>query len=202
MIHKKGIVIKSCGVQVTVFDILLNSYKTKALIGRASKQFNSLVSIEAHRKGLFLPEDEINGGYTIFNEATKEYFLCIAMYPEVIHGEVASNFSHMLECNAELQLTRDFPEADEFGNITRNENTLVTNVQVHIESKSDELKQYDVGKRPKNEYLVFSPAFDTDLLDSVIVQSGGKWHDLKITSYDYITYKGVVILTVETETRM
>lgn len=202
MISTKERIIRTHGTDVTIYDTVLSNYDTVALFGRASKQFNSLISLEAHRKGMFLKDDEVHGGYTVHNHKTNEHYLCVSMYNELIGGEVAAVFSHMVECNSELELSRNKPVADQYGNISKDMVTEVTNVKAFLEADTEALKQHKPGKRPENSYIIFSPSFEVHLMDRIRVKSDHVWFDLKVTHVNYLSYKGVVIMHVETETRL
>jgi hypothetical protein len=200
--EEKRQIILSEGTDVEVFDSTGNLlFQTKALIGKATKQFMSEISLEYHRKAQFIPELDIPNGVTVRNTATGETYLAIANMVETYGGEKLSTILRLVETNATITVTGLAETADEYGNISTSQVTKAQDMPVHIESSNAELRQYQPGLHEKAEYLIYMPAIDIQLLDKVTVNAGGRILKLKVEHVDYLSFVGIAVLSVCTETR-
>lgn len=132
MFIEKTRLIKSQGHSVKIRDTNNGVTETKALIGRASAQFNSMISLESHRKAFFLPDIQIGAGYKVMCDSSDEQFIIVAVYPELVRDKKISSICHMLVCNAKLKLTKDAKTADTNGNIKVTPEVVFTDVDVYI----------------------------------------------------------------------
>jgi len=202
MIEIKREIIQEEGVPVSIFDKDMGFVEdTIALIGKATKQFASEISLESHRQGQFLPEVGVRNGLIIRNKVTNEDYIVIANYPEVIEQQVCTIITRMIVCNSKIRVGRLIEDADERGKITKGFKELYTNLSVYAEPLDSEVKQADPGKVPKSSYRIYAPDITVDIEDQILVDIGGQMMPFKLVGYDYLSFKGLTILDVTTETR-
>lgn len=201
---KKAIILQE-GVPVEVKDISLATpivIETKALLGKATKQFFSEISLEYHRKGQFIPELNINNGMIVSNIVTDEHYLIMANYKEFFQNQHISTITRMIECNSVATIEGIQKTADDFGNIRKGTVIKVKDLQVHVEAVSAELIQYNPGLHEEVEYRIYATAInDINVLDKVILDINGIKKEFKIKSLDFISFRGIVIIGVSSETR-
>jgi hypothetical protein len=202
VVREKQAIVRREGVPVDIVDTDGVVASTRALIGRASKQFNSTLSLEHFRRGYFLPEVPVDNGYVCHNIPANEDYILVAVYPEMIRGKVATNASHMMVCNSTLDIMGDDIEtADDRGNITKEPQVKYSQLKCHTQVNSPDLKLYDTGLHPDTEYVIFAPGVQIAELDRIILTNGIQTLPLKVIQPDYISYPGVVVLQVKSETR-
>ncbi len=201
MIEEKQDIILSEGVPVLVTDLSGTVISTKALVGRASKQFDNTVSLEINRRAQFLPNIGVVNGCTIANVVTGEKYLIIATMPEVIAGGVASVICHLYLCNEIINVSGLTKTADDDGNITTVPVAKYTDTAVYIQPLTADLKAYDPGLHPDANFRIFAPLSSVDLLDTVTVSSNSNAPTMKVVSVDFISFEGIVIIQTRTETR-
>jgi len=189
------------GSPVLIYTVDENVIKTMSIIGRASTQFNSTLSLEAHRRGHFFPEIDIKNGYLVEDTLKKETYVCVANYSEVIDGSITTTVAHMLVCNGNIKATREVEVGDDRGKVTKTSITIVEDYKVCIETKKQELKQFKPGLHPDFDYEIYAPYFEVKLLDSIEVKNDNQTLQLKVESFDSITYPGLVVIQLSTETR-
>jgi hypothetical protein len=194
-------IIRQKGSNVLIHTLDEFPIETKSLIGRASTQFNSTLSLEAHRRGHFLPNINIQNGYLVEDILKKETYLCLANYSEIIDGSITSTVSHMAVCNGLITVVRKVETVDDRGKITKIDTEIVKDLKIYLESKKQELKQYDAGLYPNFDYIIHAPYFDISLLDSIEVNNGVQIIKLKVESFDAITYPGALVILASSETR-
>lgn len=174
---------------------------TKALVGRATKTSQAEISLEAHRQGQFIPEVSVSNGHLVRNIPTDTYYLILASLDEVAQGEKIATITRMVECNSALTLERIEETADDNGNIKKATVTVADNLRVYVESGRAVLEQKMPGLQPDVEYRVYAPLLDVKLLDKISLLINGKSVPFKVDATDYISFEGVVIIDVRTETR-
>jgi hypothetical protein len=200
MVKRKQKLIQSRGKKVLVEDPQGNTYETPALIGRAVKQFNNILSLESRRRGHFLP-DMISNGSMVNDFELDQDFLSVGVYSEFIKNKVTSNVCYLLLTNAIMNIKRISKTADDRGRISEVEDDVVSGAKVCIEQVDLGLGLYDVGYRPKSEFIIYSKFFELDLMDSIEIDNGVQVQNLRLDSFDAITYPGVIILNVSTNQR-
>lgn len=201
MIIEKKRLINANGHNIEIYDRLLNKQTTKALIGKASKQSDSLISMEAYRKAYTLPEIEIQPGYTVHCMTTDEYFVVVATYKELINNNIASTVCRMLQSNCTLSVSRDTKQPDDDGNIKLTMENIVSNVKTYIELGKQDIKQYNPGKNEDSVYEIYAPSFELELTDRLILTSGGINIPMKLVGTNYLSYLGLVVISAKSETR-
>lgn len=202
MIEEKRQIILDMGVPVQVKQTdgtLL--HETKSLIGKATKQFFSEISLEYHRKGIFVPEVTVSNGVFVDNMVTNETYLVVATMPELIMSEVGSTIARLIECNSKVTIKGISETADQYGNITTEPVTKADLMPVHVEAITAELRQYDPGLHPNVQYRIYSPSIDLDVLDTVSLSVNGKTQKFKVEALDYISFQGIVLIDIASETR-
>ncbi|MEC0276810.1 hypothetical protein [Peribacillus frigoritolerans] len=201
--YEKRQIILSEGQPVEVFDTSgLFLFKTNAIIGRATKTGQTEVSFEAHRKIQIIPDYDVPNGVTIKVITSKETFLAIATMVETYKGEKLATSIRMVETNANVTVTGTSETADENGNVFSAPVTKADNQPIHIQTVNAELKQYMQGILPNVQYLIYIPAIDLELLDKVTVHSVGRNIKVKVENIDYLSFPGLALLQVSTETRV
>lgn len=200
MIDDKRDIIISEGVSVEVYGIDY-AVSTVAIIGRASTSTSTLIALESHRRANFLPEVPLPCGSTVYNNVTKERYVIISTFDEVLENEKAATVCIMYLCNAELTVSSVVEDADENGNITLIEVEKYKNVPVHITQVNAELRQMDPGLSPDAEYVIYMTGYDLDILDKFVVRKGSRELALKVLSCDYFVFDGAVQIQAATETR-
>jgi hypothetical protein len=200
MVKRKQKIIQSRGKTVLVENLEGNTFETKALIGRAIKQFNSILSLESRRRGHFLP-DLIDNGFMVHDNELNQDFLSVGVYHESIKDQISSTVSYLILTNATMNVSRLKKEADDRGKITEVEEEVVQGMKVCIESVDLGINLYDVGFRPKSEFIIHSKYFEVNLMDSIEVSNGTQTQFLRIDSFDAITYPGVLILYASSNQR-
>jgi hypothetical protein len=198
---EKQKIIKSQGSTVTITNLAGQITTTKALIGRASKQFNNLLSLEAHRRAHFLPNLNVDSGFMVSNTVLNEDYLCVAVYPEMYIDKITSIATHMLLCNGLLTVKRDVKTGDDRGRVTTTTEDIVVNKKIYNQKITQELRLFDSGLSPTAEFLMYSSTFDIQLLDRVTVTNGVQVLKLKVDAVDKVTYPGLAIIQLCYETR-
>lgn len=202
MVNEKARIIKKLGISTTVKYPDGTTADVKCLVGRASTIFNSMLSLEAHRKGDFLIEDNVVGGCLITNTLSGETYLSVATYPATFQNMLLSRLSHMLVCNAKVSVQRYARQADDNGNVTTIPVDIVSGLDVYIQVVDQQMRQYDPGIHIDSEYVIYCPSVDLQSLDKVtLVGYDGKSITLKAVTVDNLTYPGISYIQVMTETR-
>lgn len=201
MIDEKREIILSEGVPVEVIDPAGTITPTLALVGRSSRQSNAIITLEAHRRGHFLPEINIDSGDHVHNTVTDERYLVIGLLRELIMNEVAASIAHMVLCNTKLTVSSLTETVNDRGDIVTENLVTVNGLDVFVQALNASLKQETPGMFVDAEYLISAPAVDINPLDRVVVESGVRQIPLKVVHLDYITYPGTVLIQACTETR-
>lgn len=201
MIDTKRDIILSEGVPVEVTDLAGTVVPTMALLGRASRQSNAIITLEAHRRGIFLPEIEVDSGDHVLNVVTSERYLVIGNLRELINNDVAAIITHMLLCNTKLTVSSIQETVNGRGDIVKTDVIKTDGLDVFVQSLNATMREQTPGLFVDAEYLIYSPAMDVQTLDKVTVTAGARKIPLKVVHLDYITYPGVVLVQACTETR-
>lgn len=202
MVNEKERIIKKLGITCTIQYPDSTTKESKFLVKRASTIFNSMLSLESHRKGDFIYTDNVTGGCVVKNNLSGETLLTVAMYPETFKDIMLAMVSHMLVINGSVTLNKEVKEADDYGNITTKPNNVVTDAPMYIEEVKHQLKQYELGLHPDVEYLIYAATFEVTELDKLqVVVEGSRKLNLKVLFRDYATYPGIVIIQACTDTR-
>lgn len=174
---------------------------TKALIGRATKQTQTEESTEYYRKGIFSPQFSIKNGLIVTNTVTGEVYLTLAGMSETYGQEKLSFISRMIITNAKLDVFGVSETADANGNIKKSNVQKAKDLPIHIIPFHSELKQYQMGLHEDAEFVIYAPALDFSLLDTISVKKGNRTTKLKIASVDYLSFDGVAVISALSETR-
>lgn len=201
MVNQKQKIIKNRGSDVILIDLEGCNCPVRALIGRASKQFNNMLSLEAHRRAHFLPNTRVDSGYMIYDVNLDKYYICISTYKELIVNKVSSIASHMLVCNSELTVSREEEVADDRGRREKTSEVIKDHVKISLQINSQDLRLYLTGNHPDSEFIAFAQDFDVKLLDKIVVNNGLQALTLRLMSFDRISYPGLVLLYLSSETR-
>jgi hypothetical protein len=202
MIEIKREIILEEGVPVSVYERDTKLVEeTMALIGKATRQFASEISLESHRQGQFLPEVGIRNGLIIKNKVVDEDYIVVANYPEVIDQQLCTTIARMIVCNSKMTIGRLVEDADHRGKIIREFKEIYSNLSIYAEPLESEVRQMDPGKAPKSRYKIYAPSISLDIEDQIQIDVGGVMMPFKLTGYDYLTFKGLTLLEVVTETR-
>ncbi len=202
VIEVKREIILEEGVPVEIYDAEMNLLdETTALIGKATRQFFSEISLESHRQGQFLPELSVVNGLIVKNKVTEEEYIVVANYPEVIEQQKSATITRMIVCNSKLNVSRLVEDADRFGNIKREFKEIYSNLSVYIERIDSIVKQTDPGKVLNVTYKIYAPNIILDIEDQIQIDVGIGMQPLKLMGYDYTTFKGLTIIDAVTETR-
>ena len=173
-----------------------------ALIGRATKSFDNSITLESNRRGHFIStEYPLDNGFVCYDRKLDAYYLMVAVYHEILEGNLATYASHMLKTNSTITVYGYTEDADEDGNITKQKTLKYVDVKVFTRSRDLDLKRTEPGIREHNEYNIFAPNIQVNSLDHVVLSAGNLEYDFKVISADYISFSGLVILTLESETR-
>ena len=174
MIEVKREIIQEEGIPVEVYDKDMNLLiETTALIGKATRQFFSEISLESHRQGQFFPELNIKNGLIVRNKITAEDYIIVANYPEVIEQQKCTIITRMIVCNSKLTVKRLVEDADKFGNIRREFKEIYKDLSIYVEPVANTVTQTDPGKFPETQYKLFAPNITLDIEDQVAVDVGG-----------------------------
>ncbi len=202
MIQGKRKIILKEGVPVEVISVLGGEVQTTiALVGRASKQFNNTASLESHRRGHFLPEITVDSGYIIHNLVTDDYYVVVSTYDEVIENQKAATVAHMVRSNGVIDVSGEVEVADENGNIKKLAQIKYADLRVYAQGITFDLMQYQLGFFADSKFILYAPGVDINILDRIVFKVGGRQIPLKVTTTDYISYPGLVLIQVHAETR-
>lgn len=174
---------------------------TEALVGRATKQFASDISLESYRQLQVIPEIEVSNGYNVHNVISGEDYLVVSKYLEVIYNEASAVVIRAVVCNSKLYVGRMNETADRFGNITKKFEDVYSEIPVYIEKDGSKVTKGDPGEYMDTEYTVFAPEIDITDKDRIYILERGKKVPFKLKGKDYSTFQGLVELKLETETR-
>ena len=202
MIEIKRDIIQEEGVPVSILNKDMDLIEdTVALIGRATKQFVGEISLESHRQGQFLPELDIRNGLIVRNEIANEDYIIVANYPEILERQKCVTIARMLVCNSKMTVRRLVEDADIHGNIKREFKDIYKDLSIYVEALGSEVKQTNPGKFPQMKCNIFAPDVVLDIEDQIQVEMGGGMAPFKLEGYDYLTFKGLTLIEVITETR-
>lgn len=206
MVKEKQQIIESEGVTVNIFDISLllgldksewsPSAVTKALIGKASKGNNTSLSLEAYRKGIFLPGSNIKNGNIVENTVNGDYYIVIASSDEIIDSEIASIHVLMLKCNAVIDIVGEEETADDVGNIFRKPIFKVSDLSVYVQSDKLDVAQYKPGLYLDNRYTLYLPFLPLSMSDKIILKTIQPNLTLKIEGIDSLSYENLLVVSV------
>lgn len=203
MNNDKRDIILDHGVPVLVYDPLgEDKLETRALLGKATKQFFSDISLEYHRTAQFLPELPIRNGLLIQNLVNEETYLILASFSEVVEEVKLATVIRSVQCNSSISIKEIRRVADLYGNVTSKEVAVLEDVPVFVESLRTGLEQYDAGMFPNNMYRIYAPSIPSKLLDRIYIRVVDEEIPLKVMHVDRLKFRGVTILDVSTETRV
>lgn len=203
MVNDKRDIILSYGVPVVVYDPIEDEkFETRALLGKATRQFFSDISLEYYRTAQFLPELPVRNGQLIGNLVNGETYLILATFSEVVDDVQLAMIIRSVECNSFISVKELRRIADRDGNITSKEVTVLEGIPVYMEALKVGLEQYDAGMFPNNVYRIYAPNIPSKLLDRVYVRVENEEIPLKVVHVDKLKFRGVTVLDVSTETRM
>lgn len=208
MLAEKTAIILGEGTPVEIYnwkgDLL---YKTKALIGKATEQSTSEFSIENHRRGVFVSSVEVKNGHIVKLTTTDEYYLVLATYRESFQNFHLSNIARLVRCNGDVMIDVIVEDADEFGNIFTGRKIIVENLKVYTELRGGGIESYKPGIRSIVTHDVYMPMIDLpeksglDVLDQISIKMNGEYNVYKVEFVDYLSYDGIMVVRVSTETR-
>ncbi|NMA86024.1 MAG: hypothetical protein GX968_01725 [Tissierellia bacterium] len=202
MVETKREIILEEGIPVEVFDKDMNLLEdTIALVGKATRQFFSEISLESHRQGQFFPELNIGNGLIVRNGVTDEDYIVVANYPEVIDRQMCTTIARMIVCNSKLTIKRMVETADRFGNIKREFKEVYKDLSIYAETLESKVTQKDPGKIMEVSYKIFAPGIEIETEDQIQIVVGGKEIPFKLTGYDPLTFGGLTLIEVVSETR-
>jgi len=202
MFDTKREIILDEGLPVDVIDWQGNTlFSTKALLGKATKQFFSEISLEYHRKAQFVPELDVKNGQIVRVIPTGEHYLIMATYNEVFGTEKLATITRLVECNNEVLIQTLVETADDDGNIYRTPTPIVNGLKAYVEMKGGDLVQYKPGLQSRLEFDVYIPVIDVEVLDQIHLNINGKFVPFKVEYIDELSFQGIMILRVSTETR-
>ena len=201
MKEDKIAIIKEEGGPVSVMLKSEILYDTTALIGKATRQFFSELSLEAHRQIQFLPYVEIRNGMTVRSKLIDTDYIIIAKYPEVLENQVAATVTRAIVCNNKMTVSSLQETADRFGNVSRSLVNKLEDVSVYVESLGSESQQKSHGLFHDFQYRISSPYFKLDTQDTITLNVGGVGREFKVLGYDVVSFDGLIIIDVSTETR-
>ena len=181
--------------------VTVGGVQTKMLIGRGTSQITNTVAVEATRKGYFLPDFSVGNGSIVNNEVTGESYLVAATYPEEYAGEKLSVYAAMFVCNAVVDIQNVIIEYDENGDKTPRLNPILTDSPCYLQRVSGDLKQYDPGIHPDAEYILFVPACEATLLDTITVKDHSPQLKFKAVDINNFILEGITRIQVKAETR-
>lgn len=190
------------GTPVEVIDstgVVIES--TTALVGKANKVSYAEISLEAHRQGQFIPEVQVGNGNLVRSVVTDTFYLVLASMDEIVQAEKIATICRMLECNSGMTLERIEETADDNGNIKKSPVKVADNLRVYVESGKATIEQKNPGLHPEVEFRVYAPLIDIHLLDKITLNINGNQVPFKVDAVDYVSFAGVVIADVCTETR-
>jgi hypothetical protein len=201
MIEEKRAIILSEGTPVEVVGTTGTAIPTVALIGRSSRQSNAIITLEAHRRGHFLPEIAVTSGDYVNNLSTGEKYLVVGLLQELLLNEVAALVTHMVLCNSKMTVSSLTETVNERGDIVQSDVVTTNGLDCFVEALSSAMKEQNPGLFVDAEYRIFAASVDINTMDKVVLMAGARPIPLKVVHMDYLTYPGTVILHACTETR-
>jgi len=202
MVEDKRDIIIEEGVPVKVKDSLNNVlYDSSALISRATKQFYAEVSLESHRMGQFLPEVRVGNGMIIENMVSDEVCIVVANYPEIINKQLCANIARMIVCNSTLVIKEFKEEADKYGNIKKTPIDKYPPLPVYAFMLDSTLESKSPGLFHEVIYKIYCPYIDVTVEDTVFLEEVNGFTNYRVIGINNLTFKGMTVLEVVTETR-
>jgi hypothetical protein len=201
MIEEKRDIILTEGVPVDIVDFDGTVTPTLAIIGRASRQSSAVITLEAHRRGIFLPEIDLRSGSVVISTVTNERYLAVGLMKEQIGTEIASIISHMMLCNTKMSLSTLAQTVNSRGDVVKGDVAKYTDLDVFTQAISSELRQQNAGLLHDAEYLIYAPEIEASLLDKLTLTVGTRKTPLKVVNVDYVTYPGITLVQACSETR-
>jgi len=176
-------------------------FKTKAIIGKVSSTTMSEINFEYSRKGLIIPNLDIRNGLILRKTVTGETFIIVAVFDEVINNTKQSTSIRLIQTNSWASIKGFTEIADDYGNIISDEVTKATKLPVHVSVANARLMQFKPGLKEIVEYRIYAPHCEAEILDRVGLMINGGELNFKVESVDLLTFPGLVLLDVRTETR-
>ena len=202
MLNQKHSIMRRNGAPVIITSLDGGITETIAIIGRASKQFNSTLALEHYRRAHFLPNIDIKSGYLCYSIPANETYILVATYPDLIAGKICTNVSHMMICNSEISTKGDEMVADGRGNLKKVPIDKVSNLSVHAQLITQDLRMYDPGLHPDSKYLIYAPGVSISVLDKLKLRVLEWEESFKVVAVDYISFPGCALIQVTSETRV
>jgi hypothetical protein len=200
--HDKRKIILKEGTPVILYPPTGAPIESKALIGRASKQFMNSLSLEENRRGYFLPDVNLDNGWIVLNNTTGEYYIAIAVYPEIYNTEILSIASHMFVCNAVIDISGFSEVWDDYGNKEVTPVVKVSGSRCYLQHVSAELRQFDPGLHHDAEYIIYTQQCDVNLLDTIKLKNNSPEINMKIVDINNFSFNGITKLQVRTDSRV
>lgn len=200
--NEKRNIILTYGTDVQIFspdDKYL--YDTKALVGKGTKNSLQEVSIEYHRQVQLVPEIDLVNGTIMYMPLTKEKYIAVASMEEIVLNEKIATIVRFLQSNATVTITGVGEVADENGNVKTSSIVRVADQPAYITFINAELPQFKAGYFEKADYLMYIAATDIDLLDQVKIMVAGREKRMKVETVDYLSFVGLALVGLVTETR-
>lgn len=202
MIEEKRQIIETEGVPVEVRKMDGTVIQATCLIGRANRSNNSsTLTLEAHRRGQFLPEVPVESGDTVFHTLIGERYIVIANMDEIMGGQLAANITHMAICNTKITVSGITETVSPRGDVKKVDTVKHADLDVYTVAANATLQQQNPGLLHDAEYMIYAPGVDISLLDKVALTVGARAIPLKVTHVDYISYPGMALIQVCSETR-
>lgn len=194
-------IILSEGVKVQIQSTSGVSQTTTALFGKATRQFFSALALETTRKAQFVPEVDLANGYIVHILASGETYIVVSNFEQLVDNQVASVVVQMYRCNSKIDIKTVGTTADENGDITTADITKYSDVTVNIEAVTSDLRQYQPGLLAETTYLIYAPSVEVSILDTISADINSRKVPLKVVGTDYVSFPGLVLIQVKTETR-
>jgi hypothetical protein len=202
MIEEKRQIILSEGVPVELRKADGTTTDVTALIGRANRTANSsTLTLEAHRRAHFLPDVPVQSGDTVLHTLIGERYIVIADMDEVIDGQLAAHVVHMVICNTKVTISGITETVTPRGDIKKVDIVKAANLDAYTQAMSADLLQQNPGLFSDVEYVIYAPGIDITVLDKVSLSVGARQIPLKVTNVDYLSYPGLALIQVCSETR-
>lgn len=198
--YKSKIILKY-GTDLIVSRFGEEERKTKALLGRGSRNNTNMKRLESQKEGIFLPDFDVRGGDFVINPNHNEMYVVSGAHKEYDGNFTLSVVVNLLKCNGSITVKENKRVADSRGNLKTVFEDKYTDLPVFLQEVTNELRQYEPGIHPDTEYRLYTTSIEIAEVDQVLVTVLGRTENMKVISKDYTTFPHMVVLEVNRDIR-
>lgn len=173
-----------------------------ALITQLEKNASPNMRIEAVMRNLCcLASDSVVAGEIIQSDLTNLIYVTVSRTEDAVENVVLKTVHAAYLTNATMTVAQEVESADQYGNITKTFNTVVSGLPVYADVLNDGLKINTGGLIPTTHLRVYSIPTSGTLQDRVQLELNNTLRNFTIQSVDDLSYPNIHILEMISDER-